>query len=119
MNDHQFEIEFCRSILKHEPESLQVMEMLAGYCTRAGQIDEGLEWDRKLVQMDPENAINHYNLACSLALKRRAEEAIERLRIALEKGYRDLSWIREDPDLKPLHEHPGFSSLLAEFSQSS
>lgn len=117
--DHQFEIDFCRSILKQDPDDLVTMELLAGYCTRAGRIDEGLEWDRRIVQLDPENAVSHYNLACSLALKNRSDEAIDRLRVALEKGYRDLSWMLKDPDLATLHSNPGFSSLLAEFQNRS
>jgi predicted Zn-dependent protease len=117
--DHQFEIDFCHSILKQDPDDLVTMELMAGYCTRAGRIDEGLEWDRRIVQLDPENAVGHYNLACSLALKNRSEEAIDRLRVALEKGYRDLSWMLKDPDLASLHTNPGFSSLLAEFQNRS
>lgn len=115
--DHQFEIEFCQSILKQDPDDLVTMELLAGYCTRTGRIDEGLEWDRRIVELDPENAVSHYNLACSLALKNRSEEAIGSLRIALEKGYQDFSWMLKDPDLASLHSQPGFSSLLAEFQK--
>lgn len=110
-----FEIEFCRSILKRDPGNLPSMEMLAGFCTRAGRIEEGLEVDRRIVELDPDNAVGHYNLACSLALKQRHEEAVEVLRTALEKGYKDFDWMLEDPDLKSLHEHSGFSALIAEF----
>lgn len=111
----EFEMEFCRSILKRDADNVATIEMLAGYCTRAGRIDEGLEWDRRFVELRPDNAIGHYNLACSLALKKRADDAIGSLRTALEKGYRDFGWMMEDTDLKGLHAHPGFSALLAEF----
>jgi len=112
---HQFEIEFCHSILKRDPKDLTTMEMLAGLCTRSGRIDEGLEWDRKIVSLDPENAVGHYNLACSLALKAFDEEAVDHLRTAMEKGYRDFEWMEEDPDLENLRENPSFHALLAEF----
>lgn len=114
-NDYQFEIDFCKSILKHDGKDLATLEMLAGYYTKSGQIDAGLELDRQIVQIEPEYAVGHYNLACSFALKRRSQEAIEALRNALEKGYRDFSWIMEDPDLRNLHEDPAFSALLSEF----
>jgi hypothetical protein len=113
--DHEFEIEFCRSILKRDRENLPVMEMLAGYLTRSGRIDEGLELDRRIVEMDPDNAISHYNLACSLALKRRVADAIASLRVALEQGYKDFEWLMKDPDLAGLHKHPAFSALVSEF----
>ena len=117
--DDQFEIEFSRSILKRDPDNISVMEMLAGFLTKAGLIDEGLEWDRKIVELDPENAVSHYNLACSLALKNRAEDAIMRLREALERGYRDFDWLMEDPDLQNLHKEPAFSALISEFRANS
>lgn len=114
-NDFHFEIAFCRSILSRDSRNLPVMEMLANYYTRAGRIDEGLLLDQKIVAMDPENSIGHYNLACSLALKRRQHEAIESLRVALQQGYDDFDWMMKDPDLKNLHENPAFSALISEF----
>jgi predicted Zn-dependent protease len=115
----QFEINFCRSILKRDPENIATLEMLAGYCTRAGQIDEGLALDRKIVHLDPENAIGHYNVACSLAIKNRKREAIDRLRTAMEKGYRDFDWLMEDPDLTNIHDEPEFSALVSEYKTHS
>jgi predicted Zn-dependent protease len=111
----EFEMEFCRSILKRDAENAATIEMLAGFCTRAGRVDEGLELDQRFVALQPDNAIGHYNLACSLALKKRSDDAIATLRTAFEKGYRDFGWMMEDADLKPLHSHPGFSALLAEY----
>lgn len=111
----QFEIDFCRSILKRDGKDLDTLEMLAGYYTKAGRIDEGLELDRKLVRLDPDNAVSHYNLACSLALKKRSRAAMNALRKALEKGYRDFNWIMQDPDLSNLQEEPSFVALLSEF----
>ena len=113
--DFQFEIDFCNSLLRREPRNIGVMEMLANYYTRAGLIDEGLDLDQKIVELSPENAISHYNLACSLALKHRKREAICTLRTALEKGYDDFKWLLDDPDLRSLHEDPSFSALISEF----
>jgi tetratricopeptide (TPR) repeat protein len=116
MNDkYKFEINFCKGILKRDPEYLPVMELLAGYLTKSGNIDDGLAIDRKIVELDPDNAISHYNLACSLALKHMQGEAIDSLRTALEQGYDDFSWLMKDTDLQNLHDNPAFSALLSEF----
>ena len=117
--DYQFEIDFSRSILKRDPDSLPVMELLAGFLTKSGRIDEGLELDRRIVELDPENAVSHYNLACSHALKRNVGDAIDSLRGALERGYDDFDWLMKDPDLAGLHDHPAFSALIAEFKAQS
>jgi predicted Zn-dependent protease len=117
--DYQFEIDFSRSILKRDPENLPVMELLAGFLTKSGRIGEGLEIDRQLVDKDPENAVTHYNLACSLALNRNIPDAIQSLRSALERGYDDFDWMLKDPDLAGLHENPAFSALISEFKAQS
>ncbi len=117
--DLQFEIDFCRSILKRDTRNIPVMEMLAGFLTKSGQIDEGLEMDQQIVELDPDNAISHYNLACSLALKNRAAEALAALRMALERGYDDFDWLMKDNDLLSLHQNPAFSALVSEFRASN
>lgn len=113
--DFTFEISFCESILRQNQEFPEVMELLAGFYTRAGRIDDGLALDQKLVGSQPENPTAHYNLACSLALKERRAEAVNRLRIAIGKGYDDFKWMLKDPDLKGLHAFPPFRALLEEF----
>ncbi|MFM7112108.1 MAG: tetratricopeptide repeat protein, partial [Planctomycetota bacterium] len=59
--------------------------------------------------------LSHYNLACSYALLDRCDQAIECLRKALEIGYRDFRYIREDHDLNNLRRDPRFETLLLEF----
>ena len=108
-----FEISFCESILRRDPDDLPTMEWLAERLTRAGRLEEGLDLDRRIVRANPENAVGHYNLACSLALTKRSQEAISVLRTAMEKGYREFNWLMEDPDLLSLHDLPEFSALIA------
>jgi tetratricopeptide (TPR) repeat protein len=115
-SDLSFEIAFCESVLKREPECLEILEMLAGFYTRVGRIDDGLSLDLRLVMLDPDNATSHYNLACSYALKENRREAVEALREALKRGYGDFDWLLKDKDLKTLHLYPPFLDLLKEYS---
>jgi tetratricopeptide (TPR) repeat protein len=112
--DYEFEIRFFEGILKRNPSYADVVEALGGLYTKQGRVDEGLRMDRKLVRLAPENPIAHYNLACSLALKRRKADAVRALRRAIAKGYRDLDWLREDPDLECLRGHRAFRELETE-----
>lgn len=89
--------------------------MLANFYTEAGHITEGLEVDEKIVRLAPANPTAHYNLACSLALSNRLEEAVGCLRTALNKGYNEFDWMLKDPDLRILHHDPHFRNLLSEF----
>ncbi|MCH8475281.1 MAG: hypothetical protein LAT55_08635 [Opitutales bacterium] len=109
---HQFEISFFEDILRKSPKYAEVVEILGGLYTEVGRIDDGLKMDRKLVRLMPENPTAHYNLACSLALKKRSTDAIKALSRAIDLGYTDVEWLQMDPDLDPLRKHPQFKSIL-------
>jgi tetratricopeptide (TPR) repeat protein len=115
--DQEFEICFFEDILRKNPSYSEVIELLGGLYTKQGRVDEGLRMDRRLVRLAPENPIAHYNLACSLALKRRKADAVRALRRAVEMGYRDLDWLREDPDLASLRNHASFREIESELER--
>lgn len=112
-SDHKFEMTFFESVLKRAPDYTEVIEILGGLYTKHGRIADGLKMDRKLVRYLPENATAHYNLACSLALSKRPADALRSLRRAIELGYQDIDWLRQDPDLSELKAHPDFASVIA------
>jgi tetratricopeptide (TPR) repeat protein len=107
-----FEIGFFEKVLLHDPENLDALEVLGHAYTRAGRIEKGLEVDRKLVRMLPENALAHYNLACSLSLLGRIDEALESLERALALGYSDFDYLAQDPDLENVRRDGRYKALL-------
>ena len=114
MKPNAFEIDFLEGIVRRETTYVEALEMLATCYTKSGRVDEGLRIDRKLVAMQPENAMHHYNLACSLSLKNQRARAVTALRKAISLGYDDFKWMLKDEDLKPLQGHPRFTELLEE-----
>ena len=110
--DPAFEIGFFESVLRRDPRYAEVVEILGGLYTKTGRITDGLRMDRLLVRLQPDNATAYYNLGCSLALSRRKPAALTALRQAIERGYRDLDWMAQDPDLESLKQHPQFVALL-------
>ena len=76
---------------------------------------EGLKVDRRLVRLRPTDALAHYNLACSYALSKRTDQSLRTLRKAVELGYRDFRYMREDRDLDAIRHDPRFRQLLREF----
>ena len=109
-----FELDFFESLHKRMPKDVRVVSILAHLYTQIGQVDSGLRMDRKLARLTPEDPTVHYNLACSLALKKRKADALKALRAAITFGYDDYVWMCNDPDLVELHEYPGFVELRAE-----
>ena len=117
--DKTFEIGFFETVLRHDPQCVEVLEILGGLYTKLGRIADGLKMDRKLVRLQPANATAHYNLACSLALSKRNSDALRSLRHAVRLGYRDFEWMSHDPDLQGLKKIPAFGAIVDQLKPQS
>ena len=106
-----FEFNFYKSLYKKLPNDKRLLSLLAELYTRNGEIDKGLELDRKLVKIDDKCETAHYNLACSLSLKGDLEGAIVALKKSISLGYCDFNWMFEDQDLSALRKTEYFSQL--------
>jgi hypothetical protein len=53
-----------------------------------------------------------YNLACCEALAGRTQDAIEHLRVALERSEQLRSFAKEDSDLDSIRDEPAFKALV-------
>jgi tetratricopeptide (TPR) repeat protein len=110
-----FEIEFYARILERFPDYVDVLRVQGNNLTRKGRFAEGLQIDKRLVQLRPADPLAHYNLACSYALLKRPDPAIKTLRRAVELGYRDFRYMREDRDLDSIRHDPRFRQLIREY----
>ncbi len=118
-HDPSFDISFFESVHRRCPAYTEVIELLGGLYTRSGRIADGLRMDRKLVRHQPTNATAHYNLACSLALSQRRADALRALAKAVQLGYDDADWMRQDPDLSSLKQDERFLALLGKVQAQS
>ena len=85
-----FEIEFYGSILERQPDYVDVLRVMGNNLTLKGRYAQGLQIDKRLVQLRPNDPLAHYNLACSYALPNRTEQALKILRRAVEAGISGL-----------------------------
>jgi cytochrome c-type biogenesis protein CcmH/NrfG len=108
----QFLAEFLEVARRHRPENLETLAELGHVYTRLGRFTEGLDIDRLLVRLVPDNPTAHYNLACSLALCGEPGPAISALEAAVGLGYDDAAHLAADEDLRSLREDPRFRALL-------
>jgi tetratricopeptide (TPR) repeat protein len=111
-----FELEFYGYILQRQPDYVDVLRVMGNLLTLKGRYTDGLQIDRRLVQLRPHDALAHYNLACSFALLKRPDQAIKTLRRAVELGYRDFRYMREDRDLDSIRHDPRFRQLMREYN---
>jgi tetratricopeptide (TPR) repeat protein len=110
-----FELEFFEAVLQRYPDFIDVLRVHGNNLTLKGRFADGLKLDRRLVDLRPHDPLAHYNLACSYSLLKKIDQALGALRKAIELGYRDFRYMREDRDLDSIKRDPRFRQLLREF----
>src|SRR5262249_37176221 len=63
---------------------------------------------REAIRLAPQYPDAHYNLACALARQDKKVAALDSLARAVERGFNNVKHIKEDSDLKSLHEEERF-----------
>jgi tetratricopeptide (TPR) repeat protein len=110
-----FELDFFGGILQRHEGYVDILRAHGNNLTLKGRYGDGLEIDKRLIRLRPNDALAHYNLACSFALLKKADQALKTLRKAVELGYRDFRYMREDRDLETVRHDPRFRQLLREY----
>src|SRR6266699_1724932 len=110
-----FELEFFSRVLEKSPDYVDVLRQMSKLLTLKGRYAEGLQVDRRLVQLCSSDPLAHYNLACRYARLKRPDQCLKMLRRAVELGYHDFRYMREDRDLDSVRLDPRFRQLLNEF----
>ena len=110
-----FELDFFGGILQRHEGYVDILRAHGNNLTLKGRYADGLEIDKRLIQLRPTDSLAHYNLACSYALLKKPDLALKNLRRAVELGYRDFRYMREDRDLETVRHDPRFRQLLREY----
>jgi tetratricopeptide (TPR) repeat protein len=79
---------------------------------REGKYAEAADRGQALVEAHPEYPVITYNLACCEALAGRTEDAIEHLRLAVERRESLRAFATEDADFDSIRDEPAFRELL-------
>jgi tetratricopeptide (TPR) repeat protein len=117
LRDLDQEILFLEGLIRRDLNYVEALQILGDDYTRRGRYAEGLKIDERLAKLRPEDALVHYNLACSYSLTVQLDLAIETLETAINLGYRDFKWMSQDPDLENLREHDAYKRIQAKVRQ--
>jgi tetratricopeptide (TPR) repeat protein len=95
--------------LKNYPEMPETYFAMGAISARTGDIEKSKEMLQKAAGMD---STRHEKFAELLSLQGRITEAVTEIEKALKKGYRDIVWLKINPDYQALQNEPEFKSLL-------
>ena len=105
-------LELMPNYLLQNPDDARARLIYANQLGRVGRKDDALREGTKALVLSPGDPVMLYNAACMYASLAESDRAIEALQQAIEAGYTNLGWMRNDPDLIPLRELPEFQRLL-------
>jgi tetratricopeptide (TPR) repeat protein len=87
----------------------------ADILVRQGEQDAVVSKVKEAITLDPDNPGVHYNAACIFSrCPSLGDQAVEELRIAVAKGYKDFAHLKADKDLDPLRSRADFQKLAQE-----
>jgi tetratricopeptide (TPR) repeat protein len=107
-----FEVKFYTKALEHDPENIDILVFLGDAFSKRKMTVDGLEIDKRLVRICPDEPTFYYNLACSYALLDQLDPAFEALGKALQLGYTNFEHLQSDPDLDNLRKDNRFQGIL-------
>jgi tetratricopeptide (TPR) repeat protein len=79
----------------------------------SGEYAEAADRGRELIEANPEYGVPFYNLACCESLAGRTADAIEHLRLAIDRMERLRSLAADDSDFDPIRKEPAFEELMS------
>lgn len=107
-----FEIEFYEGILRRRPTYLEALRVLGNNLSTKGEHRASLEIDQRIARLCPGDHVAQYNLACSYSLVNEIDLALEALERAVEQGFREIEYMKQDHDLDNLRKDPRFRRIL-------
>ena len=110
--DENIELAFFKKLEKRLPLDTEILQVLAELYTKNKFYQAGLAVDLRLSKLEPQNGTVWYNLGCSFALNQQLDESFKALSKAIEYGYDDYEWIKNDSDLDGLRDDKRYESLL-------
>lgn len=95
------------------PDNADPLELGASVLAAIGEFDRARNWLERARAIDPDMEGSKYNIACTYSLLGEVDRAIDLLELVVAKAGPDsLNWIKADPDMDPIRDHPRFKALM-------
>jgi tetratricopeptide (TPR) repeat protein len=97
--------------LDQTPDDIRALYMGANGLVALGDREQGLTWARRALELEPDEPMLLYNLACIYSLAGEAGSALECLENAVDRGFAHRDWIRRDSNLELIRAEPRYAAL--------
>lgn len=115
-NELDFEISFYEDLIKDKPDFVEALIPLGNAYTKKGAYKKGLEIDKRLAELRPDDPVVFYNLACSYSLLNMRDLSFKSLEKAISLGYNDFEYMNQDEDFNNIKTDRRFNEFIAKHS---
>jgi TolB-like protein/Flp pilus assembly protein TadD len=98
--------------LKLTPDDARALYMGANGLVALGEVEKGLAWARRAVDMGPDDPMLLYNVACIFSLAGRTDEALDYVEASVANGMRFRGWLEHDSNLDSIRHTPRFQAVM-------
>jgi tetratricopeptide (TPR) repeat protein len=98
--------------LKLNPDDARALYIGANGLVCLGQVEKGLRWARLARELQPNEPMALYNLACIYSLAGEVDEAIDCFAACLDNGFSYRDWAEHDSNLDAIRDDPRFVELM-------
>jgi TolB-like protein/Flp pilus assembly protein TadD len=103
--------------LEWNPDDARALHLGAGSIALTGDLQRAESWLRRAIEIDPNDSVVLYNVACNYATFGQKEKALDCLEQAITHGTVSASWMTNDEDLASLHDSPRYQEMLQRLEQ--
>ena len=115
---YEIAIDLASKQLEMNPRNVDALGSLALYYAKDGNLPQATDCIRRARLMDPSSSYLIFDEATVNVIAKHTPQALESLRLALEKGY-SPKLVEVDPEFSGLRSNPNFERLLKEYSWRS
>ncbi|MFQ5719263.1 MAG: protein kinase [Acidobacteriota bacterium] len=107
-------VEAAKKHLAFHADDARALYLGAGGLVELGELELAQEWVARALEIDPDDALVLYNVACIYSQLGENDRALDCLEKSLltAGGTASLSWTKNDPYFDPVREHPRYKALL-------
>jgi len=105
-------LELLPNYLLQNPDDSRARMYYAITLAENGLKEDAIREGDKALELSPGDPMMLYNCACLYSQLGEVDRAVDTLRQAIAGGYENFGWMKHDPDLNALREHPGFIAMV-------
>ena len=98
--------------LKLNPDDARALYIGANGLVSLGELDKGLQWARLARELQPNEPMALYNLACIYSLAGEIDDAIDCFAACIDNGFSYRDWAEHDSNLDSIRDDPRFIELM-------